>query len=186
MHLKARLSNLKVSPRKTRLVIDLVRGKSVAEAERILTFTPKISAAPILKLIKSAVANVEAGSKIPKADLFIKSITATPGVTLKRYRPRAYGRAMTIRKRWTRVQLELGSEKETTPAAKSKGKAGKESLDQKAPALKTVTDVSEVKKLTAKNPLALHGDHASETKEKQANAGQGDKRQFKQRKTGGE
>lgn len=194
MHLKARLSNLKVSPRKTRLVIDLVRGKSVNEAERILTFVPKISAAPILKLIKSAVANVEHGTELKKEQLFIKSITATPGNTLKRFHPRAHGRAMTIRKRWSNVLLELGEQ--TTPStatsaasAERQKKTTSKTKISKASAeisqVKTVTDINEVKKLTAKDALPLHS-HSGKEEGKHASAGHNEKQPFKQRKTGGE
>ena len=98
MESRAILRNVRVSPQKARLVADLVRGRDVDDAIEVLTFTQKKSAPLIRKLVESAVANAEnsarsAGNQIDIDDLFIQTITVDEGPTLKRWRPRAMGRA---------------------------------------------------------------------------------------------
>lgn len=104
--MKAKLRYLRISPRKTRLVIDLVRGKDVEDAINILDFTTRGACEPVRKLIMSAIANAEA----QEADidrLFIKEIFVDEGPTLRRYRPRAMGRATRINKRTSHVTCVL-------------------------------------------------------------------------------
>lgn len=117
MDVKASLRHLRMAPRKVRLIVDLVRGLPVAEAELRLKFNQRAAARPVLKLLNSAVANAEHNFKLNKADLRIKTITADGGPTLKRMMPRAMGRGTTIRKRMTHVNLVLTDEK---PENKSK------------------------------------------------------------------
>lgn len=105
--MKARLRYLRVSPRKTRLVVDLVRGKDVEDAINILTFTHRAASEPVRKLIESALANAEAQD----ADvdrLFVQAIYVDEGPTLRRFRPRAMGRATRINKRTSHVTCVLG------------------------------------------------------------------------------
>lgn len=106
MEVKAQLRQLRIAPRKVRLAVNLVRGLSVAQAERQLQFMNKASALPLLKLLRSAVANAEQ-NKMNKSQLSIKSITVGDGLTLKRWQPRAMGRATPIRKRSSHVVLVL-------------------------------------------------------------------------------
>jgi large subunit ribosomal protein L22 len=104
--MRAKLRYLRVAPRKTRLVIDLVRGKNVADAINILTFTRRAASEPVRKLIESAIANAESGA----ADidrLFVESIYVDEGPTLRRFRPRAMGRATRINKRTSHVTCVL-------------------------------------------------------------------------------
>lgn len=108
MEWNATLKNLRISPRKTRLVADAVRGKSVREAILILDTIHKKSSLPIKKLIQSAVANAKKQDSVLESQLKINSIYVDAGMTLKRFRPRAYGRAYTIRKRSSHVSLTLG------------------------------------------------------------------------------
>lgn len=103
----ATLSNLRISPRKVRLVADLIRNASVDEARQQLVHNPKRAAKSVLKLLESAVANAENNFKMDTQTLSVKSITVGPGSVLKRYRPRAFGRATTIRKRMSHVKLVL-------------------------------------------------------------------------------
>jgi len=106
--MKAKLSHLRISPRKVRLVADLVRGKSVSQALGLLSFTRKKAADPVQKLLKSAVANAAENDGIRDVDsLVIDRITVDEGPTLKRYMPRARGRATPIRKRTSHIQISL-------------------------------------------------------------------------------
>jgi len=108
--MKASLSNHHQPPRKVRLVADLIRGKSVADAKIALAFLPKKSAPAIEKLLNSAIAN--ARSKGVSADnLFVQKITVDKGVVMRRYRPFARGRAGTLRKTMSIINLELGTGK---------------------------------------------------------------------------
>jgi large subunit ribosomal protein L22 len=103
----ARMSYLRVAPRKTRFVVDLVRGKPVDEAIRILAFTRRAASEPVLKLIKSAVANAGQNESIDVDTLFVKDIQVGPGPMLKRFQPRAMGRAFPIKKRTSHVTVVL-------------------------------------------------------------------------------
>ena len=97
-----------VSAFKAREVLDLIRGKSVAEARAILEFTERAVAADILKVLDSAVANAGHNNDIPPEELFISACFADEGPTLRRYRPRARGRAGRIRKRTCHITLIVG------------------------------------------------------------------------------
>jgi large subunit ribosomal protein L22 len=103
----AELKNYRQSPRKVRLIADIVRGKDVQEALDTLVLTIKRASDPIAKLINSAVANAEHNHGLKKADLFIKNITVDDGITLHRWRARARGRAAPIRKRTCIVKVVL-------------------------------------------------------------------------------
>ena len=89
--MKASLKNYRQSPRKVRLVADLVRGKKVEDALSELAFLPKRASNVMIKLITSAVANAENNFKVTSKDLVISEISVDQGITLKRYRPRARG-----------------------------------------------------------------------------------------------
>jgi large subunit ribosomal protein L22 len=107
MEVKARLKFVRVSPRKAQLVADLVRGKGSEEALNILTFTKKSAAKIIIKLLKSAIANATQKKNIDVDRLYIKKITVDQGPTMKRFQPRALGRATTIRKRTSHITIVL-------------------------------------------------------------------------------
>lgn len=119
---------LRVTPRKLRLVADLVRGKNVNDAISLLKFTPKAGAKPTLKAIQSAVANIvnqEVSRDMNPDSLFVRTIFVDEGPTLKRFLPRAMGRATPIRKRmshltvWVAAPVEevLEVEEEAAPKA---------------------------------------------------------------------
>ena len=98
---------IRISSRKVKVVIDLIRGKSVDEAEAILLYTPKAAAEPVLKLLRSAIANAENNLELSRDNLYVAEIFANQGPTLKRYRPRARGSAFHIRKRTSHITVIL-------------------------------------------------------------------------------
>lgn len=111
MEARASLNYVRTSPRKTRLVVDLVRGKSVNEALVILGHTPKKPARKLEKLIKSAVANAQQREDAPDVDdLLIAEAFVNPGPVWKRFRPRARGRATRILKRTSHITVVLRPE----------------------------------------------------------------------------
>lgn len=106
--MKASATHIRISPRKVRMVVDTVRGKSVSQALSILGFTRKKAALPVQKLLNSAVANALENGGISDADaLVIDRIMVDEGPTLKRYMPRARGRATPIRKRTSHIRIML-------------------------------------------------------------------------------
>lgn len=121
---RAILRFLRMSPRKVRLIVDGIRGLSVVEAERVLLFSPRAAARPVLKLLRSATANATNNDKLRKDALRVKEIRADMGPTLKRWRARAMGAAAPIRKRMTHVTLVLeGTEAKEVKSEKAKGKS---------------------------------------------------------------
>lgn len=107
MEVKARAKFIRTSPRKARMVTELVKGKGVGEALNILAFTKKAPAKIISKLLKSAIANADQMKNIDVDTLFIKQISVDQGPTMKRYRPRAMGRATVIRRRMSHITVVL-------------------------------------------------------------------------------
>jgi large subunit ribosomal protein L22 len=105
--IKAKLRYLRIAPRKVRLVADLIRGKSVLEAERILNFTRKRAALPLLKLLKSAVANAKHNFNLDEKNLYISKITVDQGPKTKKIFPRARGRADIKEKKTSHITLIL-------------------------------------------------------------------------------
>jgi len=115
----AKLKHLRISPRKVRLVANLIKGLTVKQAQIQLKFLTKRSSVPILKLLNSAVANAENDGKASKDDLFIQNVIVDAGPTLKRWRARAMGRASSIMKRTSHITLIL-DQKEGTVVEKPK------------------------------------------------------------------
>lgn len=106
---QARARLVRIAPRKVRLVLDLVRGKSVDEALNILQFTPKRAAPVVAKLIESALGNIMESEELDWDidDLVVARIFADEGPTLRRYKPRAQGRATRINKRTSHITVVL-------------------------------------------------------------------------------
>lgn len=98
---------IRISSRKVKIVIDLIRGKSIAEAKAILSYTPKAASEPVLKLLNSAVANAENNLDIPGDQLYVAEVFANQGPTYKSIQPRAQGRAYRIRKRTSHITIIL-------------------------------------------------------------------------------
>ncbi len=107
MEVKARLRFARIAPRKAQLVADLVRGKRSEEALNILGFTKKAAARILIKLLKSAIANATQKKTIDIDRLYVKQIMVDQGPTMKRYQSRALGRATTIRKRTSHINIVL-------------------------------------------------------------------------------
>lgn len=138
-----------MSPRKVRLVIDVVRGMPATAAETRLKFLQKGASLPVLKLLQSAMANAEHNFHLRKEDLVISTITADGGPTLKRSRARAFGRSAPIRKRTTHIQIVL------TPKAEVKAaKAAKAKTDAKAETIAKPAAKKTVRKTNASKPAA--------------------------------
>jgi large subunit ribosomal protein L22 len=108
-NMKAKLSQYRQSPRKVRLVTDLIKGKSVDAATAELSYLPKRAADPVLKLLRSAVANATNSSGSKVEGLYIKNVTVDKGVVLKRMMPRAHGRGFPIHKHTSHISIELGT-----------------------------------------------------------------------------
>lgn len=107
MEVVTKAKYLHISPRKIRLVADLIRGIDVVEAEKQLRFIPQKGGKLLLKILNSAVANAEHNFNMVKENLFISKILVDQGSTFKRWRPRAFGRPALIRKRTSHVTLIL-------------------------------------------------------------------------------
>ena len=108
MEARAVARYVRISPRKVRLIMDEVRGRKVDEAIKMLSFSPQKGALILKKLLHSAVANAEANPDVDVDTLYIKRIFADEGPTLKRFRPRAMGRASRIRKRTSHLTVVIG------------------------------------------------------------------------------
>ena len=104
---KATLKYARISARKVKIVADLIRGKNVDEALAIVKFTPKASSEVIEKLLKSAIANAENNHGMKHEKLYVAEIYANQGPTMKRFMPRAMGRATMIRKRTSHIEVVL-------------------------------------------------------------------------------
>lgn len=121
MEIKATAKYLRLSSTKTRRVIDLVRGKPVKDALDILQFSNQKPAHYIIKVLNSAIANAKHNHDMKEEELMIKKITADKGPVLKRWRPRAFGRANLIRKPLTHIRLVLeGPDKKTKKSTAKK------------------------------------------------------------------
>ena len=104
---RAQAKYVRHAPRKARLVVDHIRGKSIDEARAILQHTPRAAAVDVLKLLESAVANAENNHELVADELVVRKVYVDEGPTLKRYRPRALGRATRIRKRTSHMTIQL-------------------------------------------------------------------------------
>lgn len=121
--MKATLKNYRQSPRKVRLVADLVKGKSLKEALTLLSFDPKRASSPVAKLVASAAANAEKqGESIE--NLVVRNLTVNQGVTLHRSMPRAMGRATPIRKRSSHLTVTLAKSNQQSASGRPKRKPG--------------------------------------------------------------
>lgn len=114
---------VRMTPMKCRRVIDLVRGLPVQEALDILRFAPQAAAEPVGKVLASAVANAEHNKQLDAADLFVAQAYVDEGPTLKRFRPRAQGRAYRIRKRTSHITVVVQSVIDDASTTASKGRA---------------------------------------------------------------
>lgn len=112
MQAKAVARTVRIAPRKARLVLDLIRGKQVGEAVAILKLTPKAASPIVEKVLKSALANAEHNYEMDVNNLVVSQAYANEGPTLKRFRPRAQGRASAINKRTSHITIVVTEKKE--------------------------------------------------------------------------
>lgn len=136
----ARLRSLRMAPRKVRLLVDLIRGKKVQDAINQLSFSTKIAAKDVLKLLKSGIANAKHNHGINEETLVIKTAFVDGGKTLHRSTPRAMGRATPIRKRTSHITLILEG-----VASGEKKVVKKEETEVKAEEKKEATEVKKAK-----------------------------------------
>ena len=164
MEVKAKLSELRMSPTKVRLVSNMVKKMDVAKAEAQLKFTNKKAAKPLAKLLKSAVANATNNHDLDEDNLYIKNILVNEGRRLKRYKPRAMGRATVILKKSSIIDLILDEKVPSKKKASAKKDAKKSTDDLKvvsAAEIKKIQDSSKAEaidsKPSAQKPARLKG-----------------------------
>ena len=170
---------IRMSPTKARQVVDLIRGRHVDDARRVLTFTQKAATEPVTKALESAVANAEHNRGLSGDELFVVRTWVDEGPTLRRFRPRALGRATRIRKRTCHISVVVGRPDDTeserpAPRRRRRGRGAegeetgestgkkttagkstaKKSTAEKSTAEKTTTRKSTAKKTTAKKTTA--------------------------------
>ncbi len=122
METKAKLRFLRMSPKKVRAVADVIRGLGVAEAQRQLQFANRLAGRPLLKLLNSAIANAENNQGLIKDNLYVKEIRVDEGPTLKRWQPKAHGRATPLRRRSSHISIVLGEKTPRPTKLKEKAK----------------------------------------------------------------
>lgn len=159
---------VRVSPRKARRVIDLVRGRSVADALDILRWAPQAASEPVAKVIASAAANAQNNNGLDPATLVVATVYADEGPTAKRIRPRAQGRAFRIRKRTSHITVVVESrpakdQRSATSTRARRAEASKAAA--KAPAKKAPADKSAAKKSPAKKAPAKTAEAATSASE---------------------
>ena len=139
---KASVKFVRISPRKVRYVIDLIRAKKVSEAQGILIGSPRRARDIVMKLLDQAVDAAVKNSQADVKNLFISRVTADGGPTMKRFRAASMGRASTIRKRTSHIHLELDLVKKNmvaaSPAKSAAGKSAAKALPVKKTAKKLV------------------------------------------------
>lgn len=123
MEVKVKLNNLRIAPRKVRLVADLIRGKKIIDAQNLFAFTVNKPAKSLLKLLNSALASAKSNFQLDEKNLFVSKITVDEGPRLKRWHPMSRGRAYPIEKRTSHVTLVLSEiDKKETKKNKQKKK----------------------------------------------------------------
>jgi large subunit ribosomal protein L22 len=151
---------IRMSPTKVRQVVDLIRGRHVDDARRVLRFTRRGASAPVTKVLESAVANAEHNRGLDAEELFVVRTWVDEGPTLRRYRPRALGRATRIRKRTSHISVVVGrradDQERPEPARKSTAKktTAKKTTARKSTAKKTTAKKTTARKSTAKKTTA--------------------------------
>jgi large subunit ribosomal protein L22 len=126
----ARVRHIRVTPTKARRVVNMIRGKQAQEALAILKFAPQGASTPVYKLVESAIANARvkadaSNSYLDEQDLFVSSAYVDEGTTLKRFQPRAQGRAFQILKRTSHITIILATPDEIAAGSTTAMKAGK-------------------------------------------------------------
>ena len=147
---------IRMSPTKARQVVDLIRGRHVEDARRVLQFTLRGASEPVAKVLNSAIANAEHNRNLPADELVVARAWVDEGPTLRRFRPRAQGRATRIRKRTCHVSVVVGRIPDLTvtpdaPAQRRSRRTRKPAEDEStSTAVKTTAKKTTAKKTTAK------------------------------------
>ena len=116
MEARAQARFVRVTPMKARRVVDLIRGLPASDAQAVLRFAPQAASEPVGKVLDSAIANATNNHNLDPQSLFVSEAFVDEGPTMKRFRPRAQGRAFRIRKRTSHITVVLESRSETTAA----------------------------------------------------------------------
>jgi large subunit ribosomal protein L22 len=116
---QARARYVRMTPRKVRRVVDLIRGLPAAEAQAVLRFAPQAASEPVGKVLDSAIANAENNAQLPVESLVVSEAYVDEGPTLKRFQPRAQGRAYRINKRTSHITVVVESRPELIPTSTS-------------------------------------------------------------------
>ncbi len=154
----ARARFIRISPTKARQVVDLIRGRHVDDARRVLRFSERAASVPIGKVLESAIANAEHNRGLPTDELVVARAWVDEGPTLRRFRPRAMGRATRIRKRTCHISVVVGRTEEAlplvteVPARKQTARKSRDTAPagaETAPARKKTTRKGTAKKTTA-------------------------------------
>lgn len=147
---------VRVSPRKARRVIDLVRGRSVADALDILRWAPQAASEPVAKVIASAAANAQNNNGLDPSTLVVATVYADEGPTAKRIRPRAQGRAFRIRKRTSHITVVVESrpakDQRSAKSTRARRAEASKAAAKKTPATKAPASKAPAKKAAAKAP----------------------------------
>jgi large subunit ribosomal protein L22 len=170
----ARARYVRVTPMKARRVVDLIRGLPAREALTVLQFAPQAASEPVFKVLASAVANAENNERLDPDTLLVSQAYVDEGPTMKRFRPRAQGRAYRIRKRTSHITVVVESAVAARPAAKKAGKkTAAKKAEQTRPATKDTAEsasTAPAKKAAAKKAPAKKASAAKATKATAANA----------------
>jgi large subunit ribosomal protein L22 len=146
---------IRMSPTKVRQVVDLIRGRQIDDARRVLAFTQRGASAPVRKVLESAIANAENNRGLPGDELWVVRTWVDEGPTLRRFRPRALGRATRIRKRTSHISIVVGRREEEQPERPPRKKTtAKKTTAKKTTAKKTTAKKTTAKKTTAKKTTA--------------------------------
>jgi len=179
MKVKAKLKNLRISPRKVRVSADIIRGCNIEDAIFRLDNTVKKSNEPIKRMLLSAVANAQNNFNLDKDSLVIADIQVGEGITMKRWMPRAYGRASEILKRSSHVYIILeGKESAAKPAKKKDAKSAKKE-DKTEGTIETVEKTQEKKDNTLKINKKSH--YQVDAKKKESREKGWSKKMFKRK-----
>ena len=156
---------IRISPTKARQIVDLIRGRHIDDARRVLRFTQRSASPTVAKVLESAVANAEHNRELPADELVVTRAWVDEGPTLRRFRPRALGRATRIRKRTCHISVVVGRREDVLAelgAVRERRRGGRDRTDEAAddstpeerPAKKTTAKKTAGKKTTSKKTTA--------------------------------
>lgn len=153
MEVKAKISYLRIAPRKVRLVVDLIRGKNVERAKNVLNFTTKKASLPLIKLLNQALANAKNNFQLDPANLYVSKIFVDEGPKYKRWQARSRGQAYEIQKKTSHVTIILDEMKKTAKKPKrAKAKISPGEKVEKKPSIAKAEEIKEEKIVKSEQP----------------------------------